>query len=68
MTPATAELLGGREATHMIAPLTFAEDVRVDREHGAGIVAQVLGDLPARIRRGSYLWPGAAGGVAVPRR
>ncbi len=45
MTPAAAELLGGREAAHMVAALPFAEDVRVDREDGAGIVAQVLRDL-----------------------
>lgn len=48
MTPAVAELLGAREATHMIAALPFAEDVRIDREYGAGLVAQVLRDLVDR--------------------
>ena len=55
MTPVEAEALGGGQAAHMVAALAFPEDVRVDCEDGARLVAQVLGDLVDGVPRRSQV-------------
>jgi hypothetical protein len=61
VSPVAAEALGGGEAAHEVAARSFAEDVRVDREDGVRLVAQVLGDLVHRCTEARWMRHSAGG-------